>query len=83
MSGTGSVPVVIEIAETMVPLYDCDAVTEFASVAVTVKLYAPAAVDVPLIAPVDVSRLKPAGSAPEVILNATGAVPPDVCTVWL
>ena len=81
MSGTGSVTVVIASADTMVPLYNWEAVTEFASVAVIVKLYAPDAPGVPLIAPVDVSKLKPAGSDPRDTENATGAVPPDVATV--
>jgi hypothetical protein len=81
MSGTGSVAVVIESAETIVPLYACDAVTEFASVALIVKLYAPAVVGVPLMAPVDVSKLRPAGNAPAETENAIGAVPPLVATV--
>jgi hypothetical protein len=66
-SGVGSVAVVIDSAETMVPPYACDAVTLFVSVAVTVKLYAPAADGVPLITPVDVSSERPAGSDPAVI----------------
>ena len=81
MSGTGSVTVVIASADTMVPLYNWEAVTEFASVAVIVKLYAPDAPGVPLIAPVEVSKLKPFGNAPPVTANVTGAVPPDVPTV--
>jgi hypothetical protein len=81
MSGTGSALVVIESAETIVPLYACDAVTLFASVALIVKLYAPAADGVPLIAPVDVSSERPVGSAPAETLNVIGAVPPLVATV--
>lgn len=81
MSGTGSVTVVIAIADTIVPLYACDAVTALASVAVMVKLYAPEVPGVPLIAPVDASSARPLGNAPEVTANVTGAVPPDVCTV--
>lgn len=83
MSGAGSVAVVMERLLAIVPLYACDALTELPSVAVMVKLYAPAAVGVPLIAPVEVSRLKPVGNAPDVTLKVTGAVPPEVCTVWL
>ncbi len=49
----------------------------------TVKLYAPAVVGVPLMTPVDVFRLKPAGSDPAEIENVIGAVPPLVVTVWL
>ena len=81
MSGTGSVTVVIASAETIVPLYACDAVTELPSVAVTVKLYAPEAPVVPLITPVDALSAKPFGSDPAVMANVIGAVPPDVCTV--
>ena len=81
MSGTGSVAVVMARLFEIVPLYDCDAVTELLSVAVTVNAYAPAVVGVPLIAPVDVSKLKPFGNAPPVTANVTGAVPPDVPTV--
>ena len=83
MSGVDSVPVVIASEETMVPLYACDAVIELLSVAVIVKLYVPALVGVPVIAPVDALSVRPLGSAPDVTLNVTGAVPPDVCTVWL
>ena len=82
-SGVGSVLVVIEIADTIVPLYDCVAVTLFASVASIVKLYEPATVGVPVIAPVAVSSDNPAGSDPNDTENAIGAVPPDVATVWL
>ena len=81
MSGTGSVTVAIASADTMVPLYNCESVTELASVAVIVKLYAPDAPGVPLIAPVEVSKLKPVGNDPADTENATGAVPPDVPTV--
>ena len=81
MSGTGSVAVVMLSADTMVPLYACVAVTLFASVALIVKLYAPAAVGVPVIAPVEVFKLKLVGSDPSDTENAIGAVPPDVATV--
>jgi hypothetical protein len=46
-----------------------------------VKLYAPAAVGVPVIAPVEVFKLNPVGSEPAETENVTGAVPPDVATV--
>jgi hypothetical protein len=80
MSGTGSVTVEMASADAIVPLYSCDAVTLFASFAVTVKLYAPEAPGVPLIVPVEVSKLKPDGKAPPEIENVTGAVPPLVAT---
>ena len=80
-SGTGNVVVVMLSAEAMVPLYACVAVTLFASVASIVKLYAPAAVGVPLIAPVEVSSDNPVGNDPVDTENDTGAVPPDVATV--
>ncbi len=78
ISGVGSVAVVIASVAAIVPLYACVAVTEFVSVALTVKLYAPEVVGVPLITPVDVFKLKPAGSDPAEIENVIGAVPPDV-----
>ena len=77
-SGVGSVAVVMASAETTVTLYDCDAVTLFASVAVIVKLYVPALVGVPLMTPVDAFSESPEGSAPAVSANVMGAVPPDV-----
>jgi hypothetical protein len=81
MSGVGNVLVVIASAAAIVPVYSLVDVIEFASVAVIVKSYAPAAVGVPEIAPVDVSRLRPVGNAPADTENATGAVPPLVATV--
>ena len=81
MSGAGSVPVVIASVDAIVPLYDCEAVTLLLSVAVMAKAYAPALVGVPLMVPVDASSDSPAGSAPDVTENDSGAVPPDVCTV--
>lgn len=44
-------------------------------VAVIVKLKVPAVVGVPVIAPVDVLSVRPAGSAPTIKLNVIGAVP--------
>ena len=81
ISGTGIVTVLIASAAAMLPLYDCVALTLFASVAVTVKLYAPDAPGVPLIAPVDASKLKPDGNAPAEIASVTGAVPPGQVNV--
>ena len=52
------------------------AVAPFASVTCTVKLLVPAAVGVPLITPIDVFRLKPAGSVPESIPHVYGVLPP-------
>ena len=81
ISGTGSVTVVTASAAAIVPLYDCVAVTEFASVALIVKLYVPDAPGVPLMAPVDVSKVRPLGNDPTETENVTGAVPPLVATV--
>lgn len=66
----------------MVPAYATESTNPFASVAVTVKVYAPGAVGVPLTAPLELS-VKPCGSDPAVTANTTGAVPPVVCIVWL
>ena len=57
---------------------DCCGVPE--SVAVTVKLEAPALVGVPVIAPVPEFSDKPAGSAPAVMLHFSGGVPPATST---
>ena len=46
------------------------------SVTLTVKEKGPAEVGVPVIAPVVVFRVRPAGSAPEPMANVYGAVPP-------
>jgi hypothetical protein len=81
ISGVGSVVVVIAMSAAIVPLYDCDAVTPFASVAVMVNAYAPAAAAVPVIAPVEAFKVNPVGNDPAETENVTGAVPPDVCTV--
>src|ERR1035441_5039055 len=48
----------------------------FASTTFVVKLEVVAAVGVPLITPVELFSAKPAGSAPEMIENVNGAVPP-------
>ena len=57
---------------------DCVAVCsgELLSVTSTVKLNAPDAFGVPVIAPVDVFRLRPAGSVPELMEKLKGAAPP-------
>jgi hypothetical protein len=83
MSGVGNVLVVIVSDAAIVPVYSFVAVTELASVAVTVKSYAPAADGVPLIAPVVEPKDRPVGSAPALTENAIGAVPPLVATVSL
>ena len=44
-------------------------------VALTVKLKVPAAVGVPVIAPLDVFRFKPVGSVPLLIAQVMGVVP--------
>ena len=73
--------VVIATALTIVPLYACVAVTLFASVASIVKVYEPATVGVPVIAPVAVSSDNPVGNDPSDTEKVIGAVPPDVATV--
>jgi hypothetical protein len=54
----------------------CTAVLLAASVTFTVKFDVPAIVGVPVIAPVDVFRLSPAGSVPAERLQEYGVVPP-------
>ena len=44
-------------------------------IAMTVKLNVPAANGVPVIAPVDVFKLKPPGRSPTTIIQVIGAVP--------
>lgn len=78
ITGVGSVAVVIDGADATVTLYDLLAVSDALSVALTVKLYVPEAVGVPLMTPVDVFKLKPVGSAPEEIAKEMDGVPPDV-----
>jgi hypothetical protein len=51
------------------------------SVAVTVKLYDPGTVGVPLIAPVAPFSVKPVGSPPEARLHVTAPLPPVACSV--
>jgi hypothetical protein len=53
-----------------------DAVLEFASVTVTVKLLVPVAEGVPEITPVLAVSDKPAGKDPELIDHVKGDVPP-------
>jgi hypothetical protein len=53
------------------------------SVALTVKLLAPVVVGVPVIAPVLVLSVRPAGRAPTVTAHVTGGVPPLDCSVLL
>ena len=81
MTGAGNVVVVMATAGTIVPLYDADAVTPFASVALTVKEYEPDDIAVPLIAPVTLLIDRPAGNPPAVTVNVIGAVPPVVAIV--
>jgi len=51
-------------------------------VALTVKLNVPAAIGVPVIAPVDVFKFKPVGRLPFTILHVIGVVPVAL-RVWL
>src|SRR3990170_6960936 len=59
------------------------AVAPLSSVALTVKFEVPAAVGVPLISPVALLRLSPAGSASTVTAHVIGALPPLLASVWL
>ena len=81
--GKETVVIVIDAGAEMVPEYACDAVTPFASVAVTVNEYAPEVVGVPVIVPDVALSDRLAGSAPAVAAKAIGAVPPEVAIVWL
>lgn len=53
------------------------ALTPCASVTTATKLKAPAVVGVPVIAPVEVFRVRPGGREPLPILNVYGGVPPE------
>jgi hypothetical protein len=53
------------------------------SVALTVKLLVPVVVGDPVIAPVLLLSVSPAGSKPTVTVHVTGGVPPLDCTVVL
>jgi hypothetical protein len=49
----------------------------------TVKLDVPVAVGVPEMTPVVAFKVRPAGSAPAMMLQVYGGVPPMACKVWL
>jgi uncharacterized protein YqfA (UPF0365 family) len=53
------------------------------SVTCTVRLLVPASVGVPLITPVEASRLRPVGRLPSVTDQWYGAVPPSAASVAL
>lgn len=72
-----AVGVAVEATTTLNALF---AVSEFASVTVTVKLEVPAVVGVPEITPAAL-RLNPAGKVPDVTDHVYGAVPPAACSV--
>ena len=55
-----------------------EVLTPLASVAVTVNVYVPLPVGVPLISPVAGLIVNPAGSAPSVIANVIGVLPPEI-----
>jgi hypothetical protein len=59
----------------------CSSNAEFVSVTRTVKLNVPATVGVPLITPVLLFKLRPAGNDPTVIDQLNGAVPPLAASV--
>jgi hypothetical protein len=62
-------------ATAMLKLADAVVAGEPESVTLTVKLEVPAVVGIPEIVPVDAVRVRPAGNAPEVILQLYGVVP--------
>ena len=70
-------------AASTVPEYAREPVESAASVAVIVKLYAPPVVGVPLIWPVDVLSVNPAGNMPADTAYVYGPRPPDAVIVWL
>src|SRR5206468_1103692 len=57
--------------------------TPSASVTLTLKFAVPVVVGVPLMAPVDALRLRPAGKLPDTILNVRAPVPPPASRVWV
>ena len=61
----------------------CVAVAPFVSCTCTVKFDVPAALGVPLIAPVDAFNVRPAGRVPTVTLHVSGVFPPVAVSVWL
>jgi hypothetical protein len=67
---------VILIAEATVIESGFDAEAPAASITWTVKFEGPAVVGVPVIAPLAPVRVRPAGSAPEVMDHVSGVVPP-------
>jgi hypothetical protein len=66
-----------------VTLSDFVAVSELASVTLTVKVLVPVPVGVPEITPVVEARVNPAGKAPEVTDQLYGVVPPVAASVAL
>jgi len=64
-------------AAAVVILQFWDAVAGAESRTLTVNKLVAAAVGMPVIAPVAPLRIKPAGSVPDVIVNAYGGVPPE------
>ncbi len=79
----GRLDVVIVSPETIAIDSAFVAVAPGVSVTRAVKFDVPAAVGVPVIAPVDVLRESPAGRLPEEIHHTYGVVPPVAAIVWL
>ena len=75
--------VAIERAEYIVIDNARVATAPLLSVTCTVKLLVPAVVGVPLITPVALLRVNPAGSVPTVILHIYGVLPPLAISVAL
>jgi hypothetical protein len=67
----------------MVMARDWFAVAPLASVTRTVKLLVPPVVGVPLITPVAVFNVSPAGRLPTVTAHVYGVLPPVAASVWL
>ena len=74
---------VTAIAALTVTVYAREPVAPTVSVAVIVKLNVPAALAVPVIAPLELFSDKPVGKLPADTLNVIAPVPPVVVTVWL
>ena len=65
----------VSVGALTAPVYACDPVRPWLSVAVTVKLKPPAAVGVPLMLPA-LDSVNPAGRLPPVTANVYGPMPP-------
>ena len=78
----GNVTVVIDTPGLIVTVYAWLAVCPNVSLAITVNVYVPAAVGVPLITPLAAVKLSPPGRLPA-MLRVSAPVPPVTVAVWL